>query len=153
MVSGYLCVHLFHCFCTPSEKKDKTTLEPNIKASCRVLVRCFMSWNKRSQKCSMRTKKSLFLSILCTNMFYIPVTEHFSFAMIIHPPDRCGISRRLLNSMIITQVHLVLGAIKGHSEMCSFVTQHNATDVLNVEGACNWHTECKNVNQRCCQRI
>ena len=42
---------------------------------------------------------------------YIPVCEHLSFAKIIHPPDRCGISKRWLNSMIITQVHLVLGTI------------------------------------------
>jgi hypothetical protein len=35
----------------------------------------------------------------------------------------------LPKGMIITQVHLVLGTIKGHSKMCSFVTQHNATDV------------------------
>ena len=34
---------------------------------------------------------------------YIPVNEHFSFAKIIHPPDRCGIPRSWLNSMIITQ--------------------------------------------------
>ena len=40
--------------------------------------------------------------------------------------------------MIITQVHLVLGTIKGHSKMCSFVTQHNATD---VQLAC-WLQEC-----------
>ena len=32
--------------------------------------------------------------------------------------------------MIITQVHLVLGTMKGHSKMCSLVTQHNATDLL-----------------------
>jgi hypothetical protein len=34
--------------------------------------------------------------------------------------------------MIITQVHLVLGTIKCHSKMCSFVRQHNATDVSSV---------------------
>jgi hypothetical protein len=60
---------------------------------------------------------------------YIHASDYFSFAKTIHPPDRCGISRSLLNSMIITQVHLVLGTIKGHSKMCSVVTQHNATDV------------------------
>ena len=58
-----------------------------------------------------------------------------------------------LNSMIITQVHLVLGKIKGHSKMCSSVTQHNATDVSRVEGECNWHADCRNVHQSCCQRI
>ena len=31
--------------------------------------------------------------IFFTNFVYIPVSEHFSFAKIIHPPDRCGISR------------------------------------------------------------
>uniref|UniRef100_A0A674DJ83 Plexin-A1 n=1 Tax=Salmo trutta TaxID=8032 RepID=A0A674DJ83_SALTR len=40
--------------------------------------------------------------------------------------------------MTITQVHLVLGTIKGHSKMC---TQHNATDVSSFEGACNWHSQ------------
>jgi hypothetical protein len=45
---------------------------------------------------------------------YIPVSEHFFFAKIIHPPDWCGISKSRLNSMIITQVHLVLWTVKGH---------------------------------------
>ena len=97
-------------------------------ATCKVLVPCFMSWNKRSQKMSIHTK-SLFLSNFDHKFVYIPVSEHFSFANIIHPPDRCDISKSCLNSIIITQVHLVLGTIKGHSKMCSFVTQHNATDV------------------------
>ncbi len=33
-----------------------------------------------------------------------------------------------LDSMIIAQVCLRLATIKGHSKMCSFITQHNATD-------------------------
>ena len=48
---------------------------------------------------------------------YIPVSEHFSFAKIIHPLDRRGISRKLLNSMIIAQVHLALGTIKGNENV------------------------------------
>ncbi len=28
--------------------------------------------------------------------------------------------------------------------MCSFITQHNATDVATFEGACKWHADCKN---------
>ncbi len=48
------------------------------------------------------------------------VSEIFSFAEIIHPPDRCGISRCWLDSMIIAQVCLRLATIKGHSKMCSF---------------------------------
>ena len=31
-------------------------------------------------------------------------------------------------------MHLVLGTIKGHSKMCSFVNQCNATDVSYFEG-------------------
>ncbi len=34
--------------------------------------------------------------------------------------------------------------------MCSFITQHNAT---NFEGACNWHADCRNVHQSCCPWI
>ena len=34
--------------------------------------------------------------MLCTNLFKFLFTEHVSFAKIIHPPDRCGISRSLL---------------------------------------------------------
>jgi hypothetical protein len=96
--------------------------------TCKVLVPCVMSWNKRSQKCSILTK-TLFLSNSVHKCVYISVSEHFSFAKIIHLPDRCGISRSWLNIMIITQVHLVLETIKGHSKMCSFVTKHNATNV------------------------
>ena len=103
-----------------------TTLNININATCKVLVSCFISLNKNSQKCSRHTK-SVFISNIVHKCVYIPVSEHFSFAKIIHPPDRSGISRNWLNSMIITQVHLVLGTIKGHSKMCSFITQHNAT--------------------------
>ena len=88
-----------------------------------------MSWNKRSQKCSFCTK-SLIWETFVHKCVYIPVSKHFSFSKIIHPFYRCGISRSWLNSMIITQLHLVLGTIKDHSKLYSFVTQHNATDVL-----------------------
>jgi hypothetical protein len=116
-----------------------------------VLVPCFLSWNKRSKKCSIHTK-SLLRSNFVHKYIYIPVSEHFSFAKIIHPPGRCGISRSWLNSMIITQVHLVLGTIKGHSKMFCFVTQHNAIDVSRLEGACNWHADCRKVHQSRCQK-
>ncbi|KAK6305023.1 hypothetical protein J4Q44_G00238030 [Coregonus suidteri] len=55
--------------------------------------------------------------------------------------------------MIITQVHLVLGTIKGLSKMCSFVTQHNATDVSSFERACNLHADCRNGHQSCCFNV
>ncbi len=37
--------------------------------------------------------------------------------------------------------------------MCSFITQHNATDVASFEGACNWHADCRNVHQNCCRKL
>jgi len=40
--------------------------------------------------------------------------------------------------MIIAQVCLRLATIKGHFKMCSFITQHNATDVTSFEGLCNY---------------
>ncbi len=55
--------------------------------------------------------------------------------------------------MIIAQVCLKLATIKGHSKMCSFITQHNATDVTSFEGPCNWHADCRNVHQSCCPWI
>ncbi len=54
--------------------------------------------------------------------------------------------------MIIAQVCLRLATIKGHSKMCSFITQHNATDA-SFEGACNWHADCRNVHQSCCREL
>ncbi len=69
---------------------------------------------------------------------------------IIHPPHRCVISRSWLDSMIIAQVCLRLATIKGPSKMFSFITEHNATDVVSFEGACNWHADCRNLHQSCC---
>ncbi len=51
--------------------------------------------------------------------------------------------------MIIAQVCLRRAAVKGHSKMCSFITQHNATDVVSFKGACNWHADCRNDHQSC----
>ncbi len=55
--------------------------------------------------------------------------------------------------MIIAEVCLRLATIKGHSKMCSFITQHNATDVARFEGVYNWHADCRNVHQNCCPWI
>jgi hypothetical protein len=38
-------------------------------------------------------QKVNYSQMFCTKFVYIPVSEHFSFANIIHPPDRYGISR------------------------------------------------------------
>ncbi len=56
----------------------------------------------------------------CTDGSLTAAITNFSFAEIIHPPHRCGISRCWLDSMIIAQVCLRLATIKGHSKMCSF---------------------------------
>ena len=95
-----------------------------------------------------------YFSQIVHKFVYIPVSENFSFAKIIYPPDRCGISRSWLkqHEHYITQVHLVLGTIKGHSKMCSFVTQHNATDVSSFEVAFNWHADCRIAHHSCCQK-
>ena len=42
------------------------------------------------------------LSNVVHKFVYVSVSEHFSFTNIINPPDRCGISRSWLNSMIVT---------------------------------------------------
>jgi hypothetical protein len=68
------------------------------------------------------TQKSLFISNL-----YIPVTEYLSFAKIIHPPDRCGISRNVLNSMIITQVHLAKATLK-----CTVLSHNTMLQMIQV---------------------
>jgi hypothetical protein len=47
------------------------------------------------------THKKLISLKFCAQFVYIPVSEHFSFAKEIYPPDRCGISRSWLNSMTI----------------------------------------------------
>ncbi len=36
--------------------------------------------------------------------------------------------------------------------MCSFITQHNATDVATFEGACNWHADCHQTSTRAVAR-
>ena len=46
--------------------------------------------------------------------------EPFSFADIIHPPHRRGVSSCWLNSVIIAQVSLRLDTIKGHSKNVQF---------------------------------
>ena len=106
----------------------KYTLNKNINATCKVLVACFMSWNKRYLKCS--------------KFVYIPVSEHVSFSKITHPRDKYDISRNWLNSMIITQTYLVLGTAKGHSKMCDFVTQTQCHKYWGSVQLAFWLQEC-----------
>ena len=92
----------------------------------------------------------LFLSKFVNKFVYITVSEQFSFNKIIHPPDRCGISRSWLNSVIITQVHLVPRTIKCHYVQFCHTTQCHRCQ---VEWVCDCHADCRHVHQSCCQRI
>ncbi len=80
--------------------------------------------------------KGIFSQILFTNQ--ICVSEHFSFAEIIHPPHRCGISRCWLDSMMIAQVCLRLATIKGHSK--SFTVLGGVRKPVSVW--CDHHLQC-----------
>jgi hypothetical protein len=86
--------------------------------------------------------------MLCTTFVNIPVSDHFSVAKITHTPDRFVISRSGLNSMILTQVHIVLGTIKGHSKMGSFFTQR-----LKLRECANGMLSTGMSYQTCCQVI
>ncbi len=80
----------------------------------------YLSWaGLQDLRLFLKTQKAYFSQILFTNLSKC-VSEYFSFAEIIHPPHRCGISRCWLDSMIIAQVCLTLATIKGNSKMCSF---------------------------------
>jgi hypothetical protein len=79
-------------------------------------------------------KKLIFLK------FYLPVREHFSFAKIIHPIDRCGISRNWLNSMIIT-VAPCAGYNKRPLLNVQFCHTTQCHRCLHFEGAHNWHSD------------
>jgi hypothetical protein len=88
-----------------------------------------VSWAEIKHPRNCLYEQNIFSNVVHT-FVDIPVSQHLYFVKIIHPPDSCGISRRWLNSMILIQVHLVLGTIKGHSKMCSFVTMAQMSYVL-----------------------
>ena len=83
--------------------------------------------------------------MLCTNLFTSLLVSISPLPILIHPPDTCGISWSWLNGMILTQMHLVLGTIKGPSKMCSFCHTTQCHRCLKFWGstqlAC-WLQEC-----------
>ncbi len=83
--------------------------EQNYKRNTFGFAPFFMSWTQRSKTFYVH-KRPIFLK--CSQ---ICVSEHFSFAEIIHPPHRCSISRWWLDSMCLR-----LATIKGFSKMSSF---------------------------------
>ncbi|XP_035644978.1 meiotic nuclear division protein 1 homolog isoform X2 [Oncorhynchus keta] len=58
-----------------------------------------------------------------------------------------------VNSRTTTQVTPCAGDKKRLLLKCGSLSQHNATDISSFEGACNWHADCRNVHQSCCQII
>jgi hypothetical protein len=73
-------------------------------------------------KRSVRTN-SVFLSNVVHTFVYIPVSEHFSFAKIIHPPDRCGIKKLNKQHDHYTGAPCAGGTLKGHTKC--YVLTHN----------------------------
>ncbi len=101
---GLLASLKFHAFIYGYFKPSYIyTLNKFINATLLFLPPFFMSWTQRSKTFSMYIK-GLFLSNIVHKSVEICVSEHFSFAEIIHPPHRCGISICRLDSMIIAQV-------------------------------------------------
>lgn len=67
------------------------------------------------------------------------VCEHFYFAEIVHPPVTVVAYQMLIQHSNYCTSATWLTTIKGGSQMCSFLTKHNATDNASFEGACNCH--------------
>lgn len=109
----------------------------------------FTSWTKRSKILSVHTKDS-FISYFVYEVVKICVMEHLSFAKIICPLNRFGISRSWLNSITVVEMCFGLISTEGHSKMSSFITQHNSTDASGFWGVCTWRADCRNVHQSCC---
>lgn len=95
------------------------TLNKSINAILLFLLPFLMSWTQRSKIFSIYTKEP-FLSKIVQKCVWNCVREHFSFAEIIHPPHRSGISRCWLVGVDIAHLSLRLATVKGHSETRSF---------------------------------
>ena len=72
----------------------------------------------------LQTHISLFLKF-CAQICLHPCS--WAFLLCQDNPSTWQLWHSWLNRIIIRQVHLVMGTMKGHSKMCCFVTQHNAT--------------------------
>ncbi len=105
--------------CLPGEPKRRYIYtEKNYKRNTFVFAPFFMSWTQRSKTFSMYTK-GLFLSNIVHKSVYICVSEHFSFAEIIHPPHRCGISR-----CYILEWSFIVASLRHTSAIIMLTNQH-----------------------------
>ena len=66
------------------------------------------------------THTKLISLMFCTNLFTFLLVSVFSFAKIIHPPNRCGISRSWLTVWSLHRCTLSW-RLKGHSKLWLFV--------------------------------
>lgn len=83
--------------------------------------------------------KCLFHFHLVHKFVKICISEHFTFAKLIHPPGMWDTSRCWLKSRITGQV-----TTEGHSKICSSFMKH---DAIHFEETCNWFANCRNVHQ------
>ncbi len=96
-----------------------STLTKIINATLLFLPPFFMSRTQISNN-FLCTQNAYLSKILLKNLSKSLLVST-SFAEIIHPPHRCGISRCWLDIMIIAQLCLRLATIKGHSKMCRLI--------------------------------
>ena len=117
-------------------------------------VKCWSNVSWAEIKDPRNVPKSLFLSNVVHKCVYIPVSEHLSFAKIIHAPNRCSISKSRLNNMIIRhRCTLCWGQLKATLK-CG-VLSHNTMPLMSQvlgEHEIGMLTA-GNVHQSCCYRI
>lgn len=116
----------------------RNTLSKNINIL--LFLHPFSYWSKRFKPFLLHIKEGL-PSDFKYKFIIFHVKEHFSCAQVIHPPHRCGISGCEQN-MINAQLFFQPITIKRHSKMCSVITQHTATMVINSEPVACWLQEC-----------
>ena len=86
------------------------------------------------------TPKKLVFQMLCTNVFTS------LFVSISHLPPQVW--------HIKQHEHYTGAPCAGDKKrpLKCVVLSHNATDISIFEGECNWHADCRNIQQSCCQR-
>jgi hypothetical protein len=115
------------------------TLNKNINATCK--------WAEiKDPRIVPYAQNTYFSQMLCTNLF----TSLLAFLLYQDNPSTWQVWH--IKKLIKQHDHYSGVPCAGDNKrpMCSFVTQHNATD---FEGVCNWHADCRNVHQSCFQRI
>jgi hypothetical protein len=130
---------------THTQRGWLTTLNKNINAKCKVLVPFFMSWNKRSQICS-----------ICTKILFFKHVGHKLWAFVLYQDNPSTWQVWHIQKLIKLHDHYT-GAPwaedNRRSLKCAVLSHNTMLQMSQVEGACNWYADCRNVNQSCCQII